>query len=94
MMEVLFYLLQMMLHRSPTSTCSLQNPMHLCMSSFLLPVEQCKTHTQTHTHTLPTLLLTAVCSETIESQRCNLSSEPLIELFYVVELMQLFFSGQ
>lgn len=52
-------------------------------------------HTHTHVHALPTLLLlTAVCSGTVKSQRCHLSCEPLIELFYVDELMQLFFSGQ
>lgn len=75
----------------------IHKPSHLCISSlsFTKPTIR-DTHTHTHTtNTLPTLLLlTAVCSETVESQRCHLSGEPLMERFYVVELMQLFFSGQ
>lgn len=69
--------------------------MHILISSLLQPAEEYDTHTHTHVRALPTLLLlTAVCSGTVKSQRCHLSCEPLIELFYVDELMQLFFSGQ
>ncbi len=68
-------------------SCHKPLPFHL----FLLPIQQC----ETHTHTQPTLLLlTAVCSETVKSQRCSVSGEPLVKRFYEVELMQLFFSGQ
>lgn len=72
-------------------------PINLCIFTFNLFFYRPNntTHTHTQIHTLPTLLLlTAVCSETVKSQRCHLSGEPLIELFHVVELMQLFFSGQ
>lgn len=78
------------LHLLPTES---QASLYLSVSLYQLNSVK-HTHTHTHTRSLPTLLLTTVCSETVKSQRCNLSSEPLVELFYVVELMQLFFSGQ